>query len=152
MVVRVLLRVAGYAALEAVLPELSEPRIPGVGVQAQLQEVFVKRRHFLRLQLYSDPSVRFLLVSLHHLVTICPSITDKQIKRDFQGSYRLIRRYTSDILYYISLTAIFSMVLLSLLNNATSVRRSITFVQNWFNSTINIDSFVYRSLRLKSYS
>lgn len=42
LVVMVLLRMTRNAALEAVLPELSKPRVPCVGVQTQLQKVLIK--------------------------------------------------------------------------------------------------------------
>lgn len=94
---------ARYTALEAVLPELGEPRVPGVGVQAQLQEVVVKRLDLLGLQLHGDASVGFLLVSLHHLVTICPSVTDKQM--NLRDSYWFILQmlYTGRPYYWYKL-------------------------------------------------
>lgn len=94
LVVGILLRVARNAALEAVLPELCKPRVPGVGVQAQLQEVVVKRHHFLRLQLHSDAAVGFLLISLHHLVAICPPVAfvTKRRREAFRGFLHSYRR------------------------------------------------------------
>ena len=74
LVVLVLLCVARQAALEAVLPELGEPGVPGVGVQTQLQEVVVERRDLRRLQLHGDAPLRLLLIALHHLVTVGPAI------------------------------------------------------------------------------
>ena len=62
------------AALEAVLPELGEPRVAGVGLQAQLQEVVVEGGDLLRLQLHCDASHRLLLVLLHHLVPVGPAV------------------------------------------------------------------------------
>lgn len=73
--IMVLLGMTRNAALEAVLPELSKPRVPFVGVQTQLQKVLVKRLNFFRLQLHCDPTICFLLISFYHLITICPAIT-----------------------------------------------------------------------------
>lgn len=75
LVVMVLLRMTRNAALEAVLPKLSKPRVPCVGVQTQLQKVLVKWLNFFRLQLHCDPTICFLLISFYHLITICPAIT-----------------------------------------------------------------------------
>ena len=75
LVVFVLLWVALEAALETVLPELREPGVPGVSVQAQLQVVIIKGFDHLRLQLHGDSSLCFLLITLHNLVTVCPPIT-----------------------------------------------------------------------------
>ena len=63
------------AALETILPELGKPGVPGVGVQTQLQVVVIKGFDHLRLQLHSDSSLCFLLITLHNLVTVCPAIT-----------------------------------------------------------------------------
>lgn len=75
LVVLVLLRVSWQAALEAVLPELSEPGVPGVGVQSQLQIVIVKGLDDLRLQLHGDSSLGLLLIALHHLIAVRPAVT-----------------------------------------------------------------------------
>lgn len=75
LVVLVLLWMAGQAALETILPELREPGVPGIGVQTQLQVIVIKGFDHLRLQLHGDSSLCFLLIALHNLVTVCPSIT-----------------------------------------------------------------------------
>lgn len=74
LVALVLLRVACKAALETVLPELGEPGVSGVAVQTQLQIVIIKGLDHLRLQLHGDSPLCFLLVSLHNLVPVGPSI------------------------------------------------------------------------------
>lgn len=63
------------AALETVLPELGEPRVAGVGAEPELQEVVVKGGDLFRLQLHSDAAHRLLLISLHHLIAVCPTVT-----------------------------------------------------------------------------
>lgn len=73
-VIQVLLRVSGETALEAVLPELGEPRVAGVGAQPELQEVVVEGGDLFRVQLHGDATHRLLLVSLHHLDPVGPAV------------------------------------------------------------------------------
>lgn len=69
------MRVSRKAALEAVLPELGEPRVAGVGAEPELQEVVVEGGDLLGLQLHRDASHSLLLVSLHHLHSVGPAVT-----------------------------------------------------------------------------
>lgn len=73
-VVFVLLRVSREATLEAVLPELGEPGVSGVGVQAQLQVIVVEGFDQFGLELHGDSTLCFLLVPLHHLVAVGPAV------------------------------------------------------------------------------
>lgn len=66
---------SGKAALKPVLPELGEPRVAGVGAEPELQEVVVEGGDLFRLQLHSDAAHSLLLVSLHHLNSVCPAVT-----------------------------------------------------------------------------
>lgn len=62
------------ATLEAVLPELGEPGVSSVGVQAQLQVVVVEGFDHFGLELHGDSTLCFLLVALDHLVTVGPAV------------------------------------------------------------------------------
>lgn len=62
-------------ALEAVLPELGEPWVPGVRIEAQFQIVIIKGRDLLGVELHGDATHSFLLIALHHLISVCPAIT-----------------------------------------------------------------------------
>lgn len=72
---------SGKAALEAVLPELGEPRVAGVGAELQLQEVIIKGGHVRRLQLDGDAAHRLGFESLHHLHPVCPAVTAERSRR-----------------------------------------------------------------------
>lgn len=63
------------SALEAMLPELGEPRVPQVGVGLQVQVVAVEPGHVGRLQLYGDATRCLLLVAVGHIVPVSPAIT-----------------------------------------------------------------------------
>lgn len=69
---------SGKAALEAVLPELREPRVAGVGAEPELQEVIVEGGDLFRLQLHRDAPHRLLLVPLHHLHSVCPAVATRE--------------------------------------------------------------------------
>lgn len=71
----VLLRVSPQSALEAMLPEFGEPRVPHVGVGRQLQVVVIEPGHIGRLQLYRDSAFRLLLVAVGHVVPVRPAVT-----------------------------------------------------------------------------
>ena len=62
-------------ALEAVLPELREPGVPGVSVQTQLQEVVVEGGDPLGLQLGGDTTHGLLLIALRHFSSVGPTVT-----------------------------------------------------------------------------
>lgn len=66
---------SGKAALEAVLPELGEPRVAGVGAELELQEVVVEGGDLVRLQLHSEAAHSLLFVTLHHLDPVGPAVT-----------------------------------------------------------------------------
>lgn len=70
----VLLRVSPQSALEAMLPEFGEPRVPHVGVGRQLQVVMIEPGHVGRLQLYRDSAFGFLLVAIGHVVPVRPAV------------------------------------------------------------------------------
>lgn len=70
----VLLRVSPQPALEAMLPEFGEPRVPHVGVGCQLQVVVIEPGHVGRLQLYRDSAFRLLLVAVGHVVPVRPAV------------------------------------------------------------------------------
>ena len=69
---------SGEAALEAVLPELGEPGVAGVGAELEPQEVVVEGGDLVRLQLHGDAAHRLLLVTLHHLDAVGPAVTGER--------------------------------------------------------------------------
>lgn len=68
------------AALKSVLPELREPGVARVGVQAQLQVVVIKRQHLRRLQFDSDASICFGFITFNDFISVCPAVTEKRQK------------------------------------------------------------------------
>lgn len=87
----VLLRVSPQPALEAMLPEFGEPRVPHVGVGRQLQVVVVEPGHVGRLQLDRDSAFRLLLVAVGHVVPVRPAVAAKgEGKMERQGECELL--------------------------------------------------------------
>lgn len=63
------------AAVEAVLPELGEPRVPGVVLRPQLQVVVVEPLDVGRLELDGDAACCFPHVAVGHVVAVGPAVT-----------------------------------------------------------------------------
>lgn len=76
----------GQTALEAVLPELGEPGVPGVGIQSQLQVVVVEGLDHRGLKLHGDAALGFLLVALNHLVAVSPPVAVSRPRKTFCSS------------------------------------------------------------------
>lgn len=74
---------SGKAALKAVLPELREPGVAGVGAEPELQEVIIEGGDLCGLQLHGDAPHRLLLVALHHLHAVCPAVTAREKKKQW---------------------------------------------------------------------
>lgn len=77
VVLAALLRVTLEAAVEAVLPELGEPGVPGVVLRPQLQVVVVEPLDVGRLELDGDAAGRFPHVAVRHVVAVGPAVTAK---------------------------------------------------------------------------
>lgn len=76
---------SGNAALKAVLPELREPRVAGVGAEPELQEVIIEGGDLFGLQLDGDAPHSLLLVALHHLHSVCPAVATRENKEQNGG-------------------------------------------------------------------
>lgn len=77
-IILVFLWVSGKAALKAVLPELREPWVAGVGAEPELQEVIIEGGDLFGLQLDGDAPHGLLLVPLHHLHPVCPAVATRE--------------------------------------------------------------------------
>jgi len=71
----VLLRVAFESAVEPVLPELGEPRVPQVVLRPQAEVVLVEPLHVGRLQLDGDAARRLSHVTVGYVVAVRPAVT-----------------------------------------------------------------------------
>lgn len=74
---------SGKAALKAVLPELREPRVAGVGAEPELQEVIIEGGDLFGLQLHGNAPHGLLLVPLHHLHSVCPAVAARENKKQW---------------------------------------------------------------------
>lgn len=79
---------SGQAALKAVLPELREPRVAGVGAEPELQEVVVEGGDLFGVQLHGDAAHSLLFVSLHHLNPVGPAVTAEENMLPLAVSHR----------------------------------------------------------------
>lgn len=84
VVLAALLRVTLEAAVEAVLPELGEPGVPGVVLRSQLQVVVVEPLDVGRLELDGDAAGRLPHVAVRHVVAVGPAVTEELQKPQSQ--------------------------------------------------------------------
>lgn len=107
-VILVLLRVSGDATLEAVLPELGEPWVAGVGAELELEEVLIKGGDLVGLQFDRDAARGLVFVSLYHLNSVRPAITEERtahlvklhLKVQFFASCSLLEYFHFVLLHY----------------------------------------------------
>lgn len=66
------------STVEALLPELTEPRVPGVGIGVKVEVVLVEIRDVGRMDADGYAAPCLTLVSLSDVASISPAVTAKE--------------------------------------------------------------------------